>query len=183
MIYGWLPSKHNWYDFGYSPLAFIGLYLLGRYMRKYMFMLSQISKSHLLFFFFSMEILVSIFSFIAVGYVDSLSSIPFYLFLYTSPFTIVGGVLLLLFFSKLKFKSAFVNWISSSFAVYLLHAHPIFFKNFYSPFISVSFQEDSQLWFTLKVGLFMLLIYISAILMDKARCYLWCIIARNLAFK
>lgn len=34
-IYGWYLGKAAWFDKGYSPLSFFGLYLIGRYLRIY----------------------------------------------------------------------------------------------------------------------------------------------------
>ena len=53
VLWGWLPYASNggWYDYGYSPLSFFFLYLLARYIRKYVNYQKMDSKTYMVAFF------------------------------------------------------------------------------------------------------------------------------------
>ena len=124
-VYGCLHAA-NFFDNGYGPLSFIGLYLLGRYISIYNPRVSTFKGRYYLLAYLSCAILLTLLSIIVIEADKNCDPI---LFTYINPIVIVESLALLLYFSKLQFKSKAVNWIASSaFAVYLFHANPNLLK-------------------------------------------------------
>lgn len=127
-IYGWiLPSATTYIELGYSPLSFIGLYLLARYIRVYT---PSYTRQNLISD--GVVILVVIccvsMAYIVPPYLFNICSAQFVsnrFINYIAPTTILIAIFTLLMFSKMKIKSKFINWVAAScFAVFLLHTSP-----------------------------------------------------------
>ena len=123
---------------GYSVLAFIGLYLLARYVRLHGGRWCELAPRYDLLIFLgstALSALLALVLFWGMGrplvgddaLVDRLVS-------YTSPLCIVASLSLLLFFSKIKLGHVrWINWLAaSSFSVYLLHEEYLT-RRWYSP--------------------------------------------------
>lgn len=162
---------HNaWYDYGYSPLFFIFLYLLGRYMKLYPFKLMQFNKGtdlSVYTFFCLLNIGVTFVQvFAGRGRTAMLN--------YLSPLTIVASVYFFLIFTKMHFTSKLVNWVAiSSLAVYLLHGQGVFLVNVYCANIRNWISQCSHSVFVLRTLCMILSLFIIAILLDKIRIVVW----------
>lgn len=105
----------DFFDAGYTPLSFIGLYLLMRYIRKY----HSVTKKRTLLIIWLLYICTNL----VICHTENISLIAISL-AYVNPLNIIGAVAFVLLFTKISIKSSFINSIAaSSFAVYLLHMH------------------------------------------------------------
>lgn len=167
--YGWYGAAKFMMG-GYSPLFFIGLYLLARYMRLY-------NPS-----FMHFKITTDILIYCGVCLFVTFASISAPLFLnrffiafydYISPTCIIAAVYLFLTFSKIRFYCKFVNWCGiSCFAVFLLHKNPstlYHYKNLFAYLHTI--YSPLQYW--LVTMLILVVIFLLAVTIDKIRILLW----------
>lgn len=170
VIYGFYHYG-GWYAGGYSPLSFMGLYLLARYMRLYPNQYTQFNKivDLLLYFIISMFTAVSS---LALTYIYDKGGTV--LFLYSSPFVILSSVSFFLFFTKLSFHSKIVNWVAAScFAVYLVHNSPYVFQPYYINVIKQWYDTETSSYFLLNTTGLIFVFFVFSILFDKVRIWVW----------
>lgn len=134
-LYDWCGHSLPYIDGGYSPVSFIGLYLLMRYIRLQQPKWTKWRKNTYLLLFLTSVLFValSVFVFVYVCPSDRFNSIFSYkMSRYVSPLVIAESLCLILFFSKLRLESKFVNWLGAScFAVYLMHTSPAICESLY----------------------------------------------------
>lgn len=167
-VFGYLLDVGH-FDYGFSPLFFIGLYLLARYVRLYP------EKCFTLAWHCDLLIYVAVTTLSIAGFICGYKwfGMGFHLNHYDSPLCLVASLYFLLFFSKVKFNSKFVNWLaSSSFAIYLIHTN-----NLVLPYFRECFNQISE-WFDLPVRccasfFTVLLIACLCIIADKPRILIW----------
>ena len=165
-----IAHKVEYFSQGYSPLSFMGLYLLSRYLRKYPSKMTSYSLfSYLLIYIFSVILITMVAIFAIYTQILKMDTI----YAYSSPLVIVSSLAFFLFFSKLSFTSRVVNWVSlSAFSIYLIHCNPLVFKPIYLTRIRDWYSLD--LWtFLYHVVLLFFLIAIVSIAFDKIRIFLW----------
>ena len=169
-IYGFYNSC-GWFSSGYSPLSFMGLYLLARYMRQYPNRFMQFNKTVDISLYITISLLTLFFSLASTYFFDKSGTV---LFLYSSPMVILSSVYFFLFFTKLSFQSTIINWISvSSFAVYLVHCSPAIFHPYYVDVIKHWFEVCTGAEFFIYVSGFIIAVFIISILFDKIRIVVW----------
>ena len=167
-IFGYVLDLGH-FDYGFSPLFFIGLYLLARYARLYPGRLFSFSKG----LDFIIYLGISILSMLGFWLGYKWFGMGFHLNHYDSPLIVVSSLAFLLFFSKLKFYSEFINHLASSaFAIYLIHTHSLVYPLFKRGADSI-LANSSPL-----VSIFFLFVFIICsagfcILIDKLRLYVW----------
>ncbi len=174
-IYAWL-SIYGAGDFvgGYSVLSFIGLYTLARYIRIYGddCWFSKLKSIHFFYIFLGIATLQSILAFIVtrIGF-----PIAGRLFTYTNPVVIIQAMALVMTFAKMRvFHNRIINWVSSScLAVYLLHANELVLRTYYAKFITNLFSNHILVHAILLTALFIFVVFVTAILIDKIRNLLW----------
>lgn len=163
-------------EYGYSTFSFIGLYLLANYIRYSETLNSRIKWGGLFF-------LTVVLNSIAYGLGLYLNKDLFILvYGYSNPLVIFGAVCLIKKFEKIQIRSAqtarCINWIaSSSFAVYLLHANPNIFNNYFKKTIIILNEHFSGILTIMSIFFFVILVFIVAILLDQPRKWAW----RNLS--
>lgn len=169
-IYGFYASN-VWFSEGYSPLSFMGLYILSSYMRLYPNCWVRLCK------YIDMTIYLSISAFTALC---AILLTPLFekgstlMFLYSSPFVIMASVYFFLFFTKLSFKSKFVNWISiSAFAAFLVHCSDYVFEPFYLSIIRGWYDAKPLVAFIFYTTGLIVLFFSFSIVLDKVRIALW----------
>lgn len=168
-IQGFL-THNGWYDYGYSPLFFVFLYLFGRYIRLYPFKLVQFNKStdFVYYLCFSLLNVVATFAQILDGWKSTL------LHNYMSPFTIVASIYFFLIFTKMHFSNKAINWVAiSSLSVYLLHGQAAFLDNIYCANIQKWVLQCSHSSFVFHTLAMILFLFTVAILLDKVRIEVW----------
>ena len=165
-VYGCLFSA-DFFGNGYSTLSFIGLYLLARYIKIYAPKWSQLKKVYDISLYLLCAALITIITLLGfrVG-----KNTEILMFTYINPLVVIESVALLLFFSKLKFTSRFINWVAaSSFAVYLVHANPNILKGIYKDTIVSLYNSSSGFSTILYIFVFLTGIFIQSILIDQVR--------------
>ena len=169
-IYGFYAGS-GWYSEGYSPLSFMGLYILARYMRLYPWSWLRFNKYTDVVVYLFVSALTALSALILTMLFENGSTLMFH---YSSPLIIIASVYFFLFFTKLSFKSPFINWVSISvFAVYIFHCSDMIFQPYYLHVIRVWYGTYTAPIFVLyTIGLIM--VYFSiAIFVDKLRIVLW----------
>lgn len=163
-------SQYDFFNSGYSPLSFIGLYLLARYIKLYSGGFCTLKKRYDVAIYLCTVLFTSLLAmkFGRAGY-DSKA-----LYDYLAPAVIIGSVYFFLFFTKLSFHSRMVNWIATSaFAVYLFHCDPLFFRRYYLLPIKDFYLQDSLPLFILHTSALIISVFFVSILVDKLRAFLW----------
>ena len=167
-FYGYILGRAE-YAFGFSPLAFVNLYLLAKYARLYPGKLFSFSRGKDI----SIYLLVTLVSIIGLWFGYRLFGMGFHLNHYDSPLAIVAALYFLLFFSKLEINSRFVNWCAASaFAIYLIHEN-----NLVAPHYNAIFERLGTVvpaWGYYPAMMLILLVFgFVCILVDQPRKWLW----------
>lgn len=172
-VFGFLLDAGH-FDFGFSPLSFIGLYLLASYARTCPAKLFSLKK----WVDFAIYFGASVLSIIGFWFGYKWFGMGFHLNHYDSPLAIIASLYFLLFFSKLEFQSRFVNWMAASaFAIYLIHTNSLVYPYFRQCALFIT--ENNSL--IASAGLLLVFILASAffcILIDKPRILLWGFLSR-----
>ncbi|MBR5660193.1 MAG: acyltransferase [Bacteroidales bacterium] len=167
-IFGYLLDVGH-FDYGFSPLFFIGLYLLARYARLYPGKCFSMAKRYDILIYIVATVL-SIFGFY-FGY--KLFGMGFHLNHYDSPLAVAASLFLLIFFSKLNFKSKAINWLATSaFAIYLFHTNNLIYPYFKKCFEYISSSFTLPVRYCVST-LAVVLIALICILADKPRVLIW----------
>lgn len=173
-LYGWLPPEDNMpFTRGFSTISFIGLYLLARYVRLHKpFYALWSLHTYLYIFLFLSFVITGLYCVRLLGIIPLLPLLGD-VYSYTSPFVILSSLSFLLLFSKLSFRSKFVNSVAKScFAVYLFHVNKYFWPYFVS-FMHTLYQIKTFPLYLLYSTIVCILIYIVAILLDRVRIYIY----------
>lgn len=166
----------SYFNNGYSPLSFIGLYMLARYARMYPNSLTTQNKYLDLCVYLALTLLTTCLAIIKVKY--SIAE-GLYLYAMSSPLIILSSFYFFLFFTKISFHSRLVNWIASSaFAVYLFHTDPLILEPYYTKQIFGFVISDSSIMFIVHSAAFILLVFTISILLDKVRIIVWELICK-----
>ena len=174
MVYGWLePASVHFTMNGCTALSFVGLYLLGRYLKMYRPKLTNYNR-RIYAVVYVVACLVMFFMcllFLSQGVRVTLDS---RLLNYGSPLVILSAVALLLFFSKWTFANKVVNQAAKScLAVYLLHCNYFVF-----PIYKDLTLKAHQLGWGVVV-LFVLAVFVLAIMVDRLRIVMWDVISNK----
>ena len=102
-LFGGFITSSEYFSGGYSPLSFMGLYLLGRYARLYPNNYTSKNKYYDLLVYSITALLTTILSIICVKVGRNDDIWRFYG--YSSPIVVISSLFFFLFFSKLKFKN------------------------------------------------------------------------------
>lgn len=169
-VYGWTGSMID-FDRGYSVLSFVGLYLLARYVKLHGGALFSLNKWADLAIYIGLSLILAVAYYTAV--MLDLGEVSSHLFVYINPLVIASALFLLLFFSKIDFRSKAVNYIArSAFAVYLLHLN----VKVWDSFLDTCFRFYAGNGFPrafFMILLFILSLFAVAILIDQIRLLLW----------
>ena len=168
-FYG-VHSKWNFFCSGYTPLSFVGLYLLARYMKLYPSKFCTFKKRYDVAIY-SCTVLFTTLLAMIFGRAGHDTKV---FYEYLSPLVIVSSLYFFLFFTKLSFRSNVVNQIATSaFAVYLFHCDPLFFNQYYLLPIRNLYFNDSFLLFVFHTTIIIMSVFLVSIMVDKIRVFLW----------
>ncbi|MBR1890036.1 MAG: hypothetical protein IJ816_05355 [Alloprevotella sp.] len=113
---------------GFSPLHFVFIYVLARYIRLYLApRWQQVSTHRFVIAFFGLTLLMVSLQWLAgfVGSIKFYTHCTHYFTIYTNPLCIAQAAMLILIFSRLKIQNRTINYLASAaLAVYLLHQNP-----------------------------------------------------------
>lgn len=169
-ICGWTGFA-RFFDSGYSAMSFIGIYMLGAYMRININDCKFLKKGHLnLLLFVVFVLIISL-----IYFVQEFIGIRLGVFSYINPLVIAGSAFLFLYFANLKIKnSKIINWIAkSAFAVFLLHTQKYFFEKIFKDTLRDIFASYSDLNCLVIIAGFLLAIFFGAIILDQPRKWIW----------
>ena len=165
IYYSWVTGFVNYFE-GYSIVMFCGLYLTARYVRIYP--VEFIEQKSLQIYF-----LCSIFVFVIATMGLWRWGHALRMIRYDNPVVILAAVSLLQFFSKWQFHSKFINWMATGcFAVYIIHFNPFVFRYYREGVLWISGQY-CHILFLIAMGLFLLLVFVACVLIDKVRIISW----------
>ena len=168
MVYGYILGGGS-YGFGFSPMAFISIYLLARYTRMYPGKLFALNKKYDLLVY----VLATVLSIIGFWFGYKLFGMGFHLNHYDSPLAIIASLYFLLFFSKLKIESKMVNWLAASaFSIYLFHENSLV-SPYYHQFFSWLKETVPLIAFYPLVFILLIIIGLASLLIDKLRLFFW----------
>ena len=178
-LYGWiLGNEWTMFKDGYSTFSFIGLYLLAQYVRKYPMKWTQFAAKTDLGIYAFLALLIAAIGFAGVWF--EISGLNTLVLAYSNPLVIMESLFLILFFSKIHIQSSVINYIAgSAFSVFLVHLNPNFYFEAFKRPINQIDASYSPWMATLLIFLFMLGIYVVAVLVDQLRIILWNIINRK----
>lgn len=173
LIYG---KSTEWFMSAYSPPAFIGLYLLGRYVRTYAsegFALKSLQVKYsklglILTFLLPLTVIA------ALCYPHGNSSLFGRLYSYASPITIIASLALILFFSRIKAGSShFINTIgASTFAVYLIQENGMV-TPYYDLGLQTIFKNFNGFAWVGMYAIYLVAVFSLCILVDQVRLFVW----------
>lgn len=172
ILFDWLLPSLTIFGQGYTPFAFVGLYLLGRYAARPDSLDFRLRISIPMFFS------ICIFG----GFTMALTSLygntfpilrnklMYGSYGYTTPLTLAGSFMIVMVFKHIRFRSKVVNWFAASaFAVYLFHGGLPFFKDIS---LDLFARYDGIMYFSRTV-IFIIGTYIAAAVIDFGRRFVW----------
>lgn len=185
IILGWLfPESVTYISLGYSPVSFIGLYLLSRYTNIYRpFYCNLKARSY--------AVIVAVISICSIAICIPPENIKWIypyvinrIFNYVSPINVAIALFLLIMFSKFRIKSKLINWFSTScFAVFLFHTNALFLGVSYKDMCKQIYLTHSVWDYWIIIFFLMIGIFIVSVLIDKIRILIWNILSRFIKVK
>ncbi len=164
----------DWYSGGSSPISFVFLYLLAQYFRKYHSSSVKSGLCLIVYFCCSMALTLII---ICSTLLQRFSSINF--LAYSNPLIILASFCLFLPFTKHDYHNTIINYIATSaFAVYLFHCHYLLMQSYYVSHIQYLHDSLSTSVFLVRCALFLLLVFIASLFIDKLRIAAWNFLCR-----
>ena len=174
-IFGWMVNAAYFFEYGFSTMSFIGLYMLARYVRRFQPKWSEMSKWADIGVYFGI-ILFGALLLIGLAYIPQVQR--FYhtsvghVYAYSSPLVIIESLFLLLFFSKLRFQSKIINFIAaSSFSVLFIHGNPYILP--YQDRVLDYYANNPYIVALIKVVLLAFLALNIALVLDQIRKLTW----------
>lgn len=139
---------------GFSTISFLGLYLLGRYLRLHLnTVVCKRKKWQLLLPYLINTLLLSLVAWSSAFISPQFHNwfIPFFT-AYSNPFVIISACSLLLYFTRLQLKSKTINWLAAgSFAAYLTHQQIYIRPHYFKIIQFIDKQVPSTLLYALSV--------------------------------
>lgn len=178
-IYCWIGGARFFME-GYTPFMFIGYYLLAQYVRQYINM-PNINNWFIKLFRFSNKTDLSLYFLFAI--INTTLIIIFYIYGYSikgkmygydNPLVYLGGFYLFLFFIKtpIKYNKIINNIGISSFSVYLLHTQTNI-REYFIQHINLINNQNESFVSAIMILVYLILIYVLAIMIDQIRILLW----------
>ncbi len=159
-------SEYFYFNGGYSVTTFIMIYLVGRYIKLYgVCRVKNTSSCLLLSVWMVCTVLISL----------GLLYLPhwYLMWSYCSPIQLISASFLFILFSRLNFKSAFVNWVGRScLAAYIVHtSYPVFD---YMIKIDKNLFLTENAFYYLCGGIVLISgVFVISILLDKIRLFIF----------
>lgn len=160
------------FNFGYSLLSFVCLYLLAQYVRRFQLQrLARLRSGFFLLIFLGVALLHVLIGSIALfGFGSKLFQ---QIMLYSSPLVVLQSLALLQYFLRQTLSSAIVNRIAAgSFAVYLIHEHPGA-RPFYASICQKAFMDAPPALGAVALLLWLCVVYLVCVGVDELRRASW----------
>lgn len=173
-LYGWIVFSADFIMNGFSTFSFMGLYMLGRYVRLYSTRYTELNSAKCLGVYFSINIFLTIVTTLLIAFDREAYYVPKILVSYVNPFIVLTSLYLLLGFVKMQFNSRLINWIAaSSFAVYLLHCNIFFYEKYFKEPIISLYTTYNGFVCLLMIFVFLLFVFVLSVIMDQMRILCW----------
>lgn len=144
---------------GYTILHLVMIYLIGRYINRFMPQIKYLGVYATLIWILSTTLIL----------ISSLFLKSTVAFAYNSPFVILASISFFMMFKSMTFSSKAINYCATSaFAVYLVHKNPLVWIDF-SKWIKEMWNELSLPTFTLLVIALSLGIFYACVAIDQSR--------------
>lgn len=161
---------------GYSTFSFIGLYCLSRYFAIY----KKVERGILwLLYIFVGFVTLNSLLYIA-GVLSGIHLYDSWVTNYANPLVVGAALSLVILFSKIKMPVvSFINFVgTSTFAVFLLHAHPDL-EAYYREAVNYIYNSYSGMLCLLVLCVFLVLVFAISVLLDLPRKWFWNIIRKR----
>lgn len=163
-IYGWICNIAG-FNYGYSTISFIGLYLLAQFVRIHSHKLLSLN----IYKNFSLYI---IFTILPIG-IFFFSGCQLGILRYSSPFVILSSLFFFLAFNQMKISSKVINYLAcSSLSIYLIHVHPLIIPHFVN-LLKHTYETKGGCLYILFVLVSAVLFGLFCMLLDKLRILSW----------
>ncbi|MBQ7966295.1 MAG: acyltransferase family protein [Bacteroidaceae bacterium] len=166
-LFGW-GMKIGYFADGYSPLSFIGLYLLAKYIHKFPNKYTTLHPINDITIYLITSIITTA-TIILIA--TTLGEFVERLSMYISPLIIISALYFVLFFTKINITKGgkTIFYLSeSAFAVYLFHDN-IFLAGYFRQTVRYIYENYGSI--SLIAALILLFLLIATI--DKTRIFLW----------
>lgn len=171
---------------GYSTISFIGIYILGYFIKHFLpKKLIATKKTYilLLFVLYSMmltPVLLSVYGLVSPGIVIKYLS---YGLGYNNPIIIMIATIWLILFTNINIVNKIINWLAvSSFAAFLIHINPNILPLFKMQVVNV-YSNNTLFRFLIFIPSFTLSIFVLSVLMDKIRLNIWKLFWNKISIK
>ena len=170
--------NHNWWADGFSVINYFGVYALARYLSTYRpgFIKFKAGTDLVLY--------VAISTVLALGCLFWINRTGSFgrMFNYTNPLLLCSALCLVLFFTKISFKSRAVNFLAAGcFGAYLMHMEPRFKTSIFDPISKCVVAYDSTAARILSILAFSIILLLAGIMLYKLFDLIWRLLLR--AFK
>lgn len=167
--FGWIGFDTQDFSKGFSMMSFIGLYLLGRYLRLYG------DKYYKYGVYLWLGGVLLCFGFRFMLSIWDVQLLRERAMVYTNPMIILSAVGLIMMFATFKpFENRVVNFIAaSSFTVYLIHMCNGWTEKLYVSIARNIYAEYSGVSFLIVIMLFMIGVFALAVVLDQLRKFTW----------
>lgn len=152
---------------GYSAVWFMGLYLLGRYLRLFIAPRWAGVPQHRFATVWAVCVVGMTAAYWAHIYFRDplLPYLPSFVTSYTNPLAVACAVCLLCFFDRLNFTSRAVNWLAAgSLAAYLTHQQIFVRPYFKEMFLWLNEQYDGLIFIVVWLSLIVIIFLLSAVI-------------------
>lgn len=162
---------------GYSVFNFIGLYMIGRYLKLYVYS----SKIDIKYYWIGMAVplIFSSTAYFIDAYKDTwiISGICMS---YANPIMILAAASTLMLFANLKVRqSAVLNFVAASaFAAYLFHYDPNILQKHFCRISQTIFETHDGISCIVLMIAYLVIVFLIAILLDQPRKWLWKVIEK-----
>lgn len=175
-IFGWFLHNDDSFAGGNSALAFMGLYLLARYIRIHCTFSARLQKARVWGVIWLANVLIvtaAVWASSYFGFSLKVSNVLLNMTTsYLSPNVILAAISLLMCFAHFEFKSTAVNRIAvSAFASVLTHGYAM--NSVYIPLIQDLYKASPFVTFLCEAVGIMLAYLIISVVLDKPCIYLW----------
>lgn len=153
---------------GYTPVQLIMMYLIGRFISRWIKERMPQRKRLQIFAGFTYIAMVAVTALLAIRIK------PLAVYAYNSPWVIISSIAAFLFFTTLKLQSGTVNALAKgAFAAYLIHKNPLIWCNIIRP-TALHFWDMDSLWiYTIFTLLFTAAVYTASAAIDSLRAILF----------
>lgn len=170
--------NHRWWADGFTFINYFGVYALARYLSTWRPGFTRLKARIDLVLYVALSIVLTFGCLFWISRTGSFGRI----FNYTNPLLLCSALCLVLFFTKISFKSRAVNFLAAGcFGAYLMHMEPRFKASVFDPISKCVVSYGSTAARILSVLAFSIILLLAGIMLYKLFDLMWRLLLR--AFK